>query len=51
MDNVYQFLQEGKKRINTTEKRENGVLNAKKHSYAHCNITINPGIISIKGTY
>lgn len=30
------------------EKRENGVLNAKPLVYVHCNIIINPGIISIK---
>lgn len=30
------------------EKRQNGVLNAKPLVYAHCNIIINPGIISIK---
>lgn len=32
----------------STLKRENGVLNAKPLVYAHCNIIINPGIISIK---
>lgn len=30
------------------EKRQNGVLNTKPLVYAHCNIIINPGIISIK---
>lgn len=50
MDKVYQFFQR-RGGITTIEKRENGVLNAKKLSYAHCNIIINPGIISLKGTY
>lgn len=51
MDKVYQFFQRRGGGITTIEKRENGVLNAKKLSYAHCNIIINPGIISLKGTY
>lgn len=52
MDKVYQFFQRrGGGGITTIEKRENGVLNAKKLSYVHCNIIINPGIIFLKGTY